>query len=279
MPVLQWSNNVSTMLMIAMPAVTARVRHRVWLFPLPVLLAAAMVLSGSRAGMLFAPIELIACLVWLVIAVEKRRVRIFHLGWIAIMAVIALIWAVPSVCGLIAENAEELFRPINAEDSRWKLILRAIEDFRNNPLFGSGLGYQGNIDIYNGKMGTINWYHVFPAQVLGGLGIVGVLAWGYQLVTRLLLAVRVRKKGTFSLALCYGGLLLMSMVNPGEFCPVPYAFLAVTFFALLENRTFGANTRLWFVPRACDQEGQAEENADVPENENKPQNGIKKRLD
>jgi len=33
----------------------------------------------------------------------------------------------------------------------------------------------------------------------------------------------------------YMGLFLMSQVNPGEFCPMPYAALAVTFFIIMEK--------------------------------------------
>ena len=103
-----------------------------------------------------------------------------------------------------------------------------------NPLFGSGLGYRGNADLYSGKQGTINWYHTFIAQVVGGLGAFGVLAWCYQLYVRFRLAFYVRRDKECGFSLCYLGLFLMSMVNPGEFCPVPYAYLAVCFFALIE---------------------------------------------
>lgn len=260
LPFMQWSNNVSTMLMIAMPAVAARVQRYPALFPLLVAVSAAMVLTGSRAGLLFAPVELLICIVWLICSAKGWRRRLFHACWVSLLIVAAFVWGVPLVLALI-ESTPEHFRPVTPDDARWKLVVRAFENFRENPLFGSGLGYRGNSDLYNGKMGTINWYHVFPAQVLGGLGIFGTLAWGFQLVTRLLVAIRVRKRRAFVLTLCYGGLLLMSMVNPGEFCPVPYAFLAVSLFALVENHVFGADTRLWLVPFPKRQKKQEEASA------------------
>jgi hypothetical protein len=33
----------------------------------------------------------------------------------------------------------------------------------------------------------------------------------------------------------YFGLFIMSQVNPGEFCPMPYTALAVTFFIAMEK--------------------------------------------
>jgi len=39
-----------------------------------------------------------------------------------------------------------------------------------------------------------------------------------------------------TLSLCYFGLLLMSQVNPGEFCPFPYALIATTIFLFLDGK-------------------------------------------
>ena len=39
----------------------------------------------------------------------------------------------------------------------------------------------------------------------------------------------------FTFLLSYFGLFIMSQVNPGEFCPMPYAALAVTFFVIMEK--------------------------------------------
>ena len=81
LPFMQWSNNASTMLMIAMPAVAARVRRYPVLFPLLIAIPAAMILTGSRAGLLFAPVELLICIVWLICSTRGRRRRIFHGAW------------------------------------------------------------------------------------------------------------------------------------------------------------------------------------------------------
>ena len=37
------------------------------------------------------------------------------------------------------------------------------------------------------------------------------------------------------LGLSYLGILLMSQVNPGEFCPIPYGMITVILFIFLEN--------------------------------------------
>ncbi|MBE6602756.1 MAG: O-antigen ligase family protein [Ruminococcaceae bacterium] len=226
----QWSNNISTMLMIALPAALAQknrgFRHYLLLF----FMFAATLLAGSRGGQLLVGIELVACCLWAWLQEENRVKKICSgVCFICICAVAAglliLLYYNPDIVNFTGKD-----------EVRWKLFARGLENFRENPLFGSGLGYRGNADLFSGKQGTINWYHIFISQVVGGLGIAGILAWGYQLYTRACLSRRVWRTTDFGFALCYFGLLLMSMVNPGEFCPVPYAFLAVCFFAAIENR-------------------------------------------
>ena len=73
-------------------------------------------------------------------------------------------------------------------------------------------------------------------QIFGSMGVVGVLGYGYQLVTRFILVLRKRSAEAITLGLSYFGLFLMSQVNPGEFCPVPYAIIAVLLFVLSELR-------------------------------------------
>ena len=226
----QWSNNIATMLMIALPAAFAQKRRGFEHYILSFLMFAATMLVGSRGGQVFVGIELIICCFWAFLT-QKGRVK----KWCSCACLIL-------VCVVAVGLLNELYQNsvivdfANRSEVRWKLLARGFEDFGKNPLFGSGFGYRGNGDLFNGKQGTINWYHIFIAQVVGGLGIAGILAWSYQLYTRACLSLRVWRKTDFGFALCYLGLLLMSMVNPGEFCPVPYAFLAVCFFVAIENR-------------------------------------------
>ena len=70
---------------------------------------------------------------------------------------------------------------------------------------------------------------------IGGLGVVGILAYGYQLVGRVIVFCKNRSLLHFTFLMSYVGLFLMSQVNPGEFCPMPYAALPMTYFALMET--------------------------------------------
>ena len=226
----QWSNNIATMLMIALPCALAQKKRGVWHYFLLVILFGATLLAGSRGGQIFVGIEVVACCFWAWRTENDYVKRLWNRTYF-----IYAVMGVGYLLSLLLYNAFAVGM-IRDGEARWKLLARGFENFCQNPLFGSGIGYRGNADLFDGKAGTINWYHIFISQIVGGLGIAGILAWGYQLYTRFCLSLRVWRTRELAFALCYLGLLLMSMVNPGEFCPVPYAFLAVCSFAAIENR-------------------------------------------
>ena len=228
----QWSNNIATMLMLSFPTffVLAK-RNYCWLLA-GFFTAGAAIFSGSNGGMLFATVELLVCLLYLWRSDKRPIYRL----WTRAVFIFCLCVLTAALYYIFSRHLFGNSQAISLS-KRLALLWRGFENFAQNPLFGSGFGYLGNADLYSGKVGTINWYHVFVAQVVGGLGLVGIAAWGYQLVVRARLALKALRGEGFAPALCYLGLLLMSQVNPGEFCPVPYAFLAVTYFVFLENRS------------------------------------------
>ena len=225
----QWSNNVGTLLMLSFPTLFVRARRNMAYLPLALFVALVTVFCGSNATIPLAGLETLVCLGYLAWAERRPRYRIFLWVFVGLLTVAAVSGVIAFV---VLDPVQNLSYSIR---DRLALLKRGWENFLENPVFGSGFGYRGNADLYSGKQGTINWYHLFVAQVVGGLGVVGILAWGYQLIVRFRLAYRTRGTNAFAFGLCYLGLLLMSMLNPGEFCPVPYAFLAVTFFVMLER--------------------------------------------
>lgn len=243
--VFQSSNNLSTMLMISMPVpAMLSLKKKRWL-PVLFLFAVFIVLTASRGGIVMGGIEFFILLGYL--AVFDRKYRYAYLVAIVVLA-IGIYFGLPHflTASYIYSNLNpnqppssyyreilELEKQIG--ESRLKLLLRAWENFRGNILFGQGLTYRGNTDIYNPVRGAMCWYHMWTAQVLGSMGLLGVVAYLYQLIQRIV--VTARRGGWFAwgLFLCYGGLFLMSQVNPGEFCPVPYALTAVILFLFIEQ--------------------------------------------
>ena len=227
---IQWSNNLSTLMMLFMPApfYFALTRHRAHYF-VGLTFYLALALTGSRGGFLMGGVELLFCLG--AISRRDRRLRAASLVTVALFALLVIFgygivveyFKVAEDAGIISEN-----------EARAHLIVAAIRDFISAPIFGQGIGYRGNQGIYQPVKGAANWYHMMLPQIIGSFGAVGIVAYGYQFLGRIRLIVAKRTWQRVALGLSYGGMLLMSQVNPGEFCPVPYELLTVLLFIFLE---------------------------------------------
>ncbi len=80
------------------------------------------------------------------------------------------------------------------------------------------------------------WYHMMIPQIIGSMGLVGVAAYLFQFIGRVKLIFRNYCTWSLCLGISYLGILMMSQVNPGEFCPLPFELLTVLLFILQERR-------------------------------------------
>lgn len=226
---MQWRNNVSTILMLVMPfSFYVSARKHIY-FYLGLFEYAALLLSGSRGGAMFGTIELALCLIVLIYTDKPHRAK--NLAVITICTVILCTFSRT----ILRFFQPTLDRFLAGDSIRSNLIERALGDFKANVVFGRGLGYTGNSDVYNGKSMSINWYHSSPFQIIGSFGIVGVLAFAYQFFARCRLLLKNVTHFNLTLFIAFLGLTMMSTVNPGEFCPLPYAFLVTLFFVVCEK--------------------------------------------
>ena len=226
----QWRNNACTLLMIAMPFGFYLSKEKsLWFFVVPVLSCIAIVLSGSRGGLLFGAIEfLILVIYYSVVDKPHRWVYLSVLG-LGIVACVVLFFLFSDYVSYTLDrftSSKENFRRIGL----WK---RSVTDFLSNPLFGRGIGYMGNRDFHPSQVGQLCWYHSSIPQVIGSMGIVGILAYGYQLICRVKVLRGLGSAGACVL-LSLVGLELMSLVNPGIFAPA-YLIIITILFAAAEN--------------------------------------------
>ncbi len=226
---MQWRNNVSTILMLVMPFAFYVSKKKYPYFFLGLLEYAALLLSGSRGGAMFGTIEVALCLIVLIYTDKKNRQK--NLAVIVFCTVIACTFA---------RNIVEFFMPtlerfLAGDSVRSNLIQRALSDFKSNVIFGTGLGYSGNSDVYEGKSMAINWYHSSPFQIIGSFGLMGIFGFVYQFIARCKLLSKNVTYFNITLFIAFIGLSMMSTVNPGEFCPLPYGFLITYFFVACEK--------------------------------------------
>ena len=233
----QASNNLCTIMMFAMPCTFFYARSSKLHLISALLMSASMILSGSRAGLIFSIVELALCII--VSAIWDKKNRFFYLCLIiASVGVVALfrdkLMNYMEVAGI--------YPVVNSDEARMKLIDRSIELFKKYPIFGHGLAYEGNFDIYKPKTGAMGWYHMMIPQVIASLGSVGIVAYLLQAGVQIRVFFRSLKGASdkekallFTLGMSYVGVLMMSQVNPGLFCPIPYGLLATVIFAMMDG--------------------------------------------
>ena len=228
----QWRNNVSTFIILTMPFVFyLSLKNYIYVIPAFITMP-CLALTSSRGGLLFGAVEFLLCCIYIIYADKKNR---FKTLFILTVCGFAMIIYAGDIITFISKTISRFDSDMINKDPRTGFIKRAVEDFKACPVFGRGIGYMGNRDIYPSKKFAANWYQSAPFQVIGSFGSLGIFAFGFQFIRRNMIFWS--KITHFSLAvfIAYIGIFLMSLVNPGEFCPVPYELMTVVMFALIER--------------------------------------------
>lgn len=235
---MQWRNNLSTLLMIIMPFPFLLASRKGYATILGFVYFFAILLTGSRGGMVFGGIELVMCIVMYTLYDKNRRIAYLFICGCILFAVMIFFRQFVELFGY---TINRLFTAVNGflmgESTEVRAIhcARGINDYLNHPIFGTGLGYMGNRDVHASKEFSLCWYHCEPVQVAASLGTVGIVAFIVQFVRRNVLIWRKVTLFNITVFISYIGLELMSLVNPGVFCPLPYLMLITLFLVIVEK--------------------------------------------
>ncbi len=239
-PELIYRNFVATILVTTLPAVFYMARSNRWHLLSVGLWAVAMFFSGSRSALLFGGVMILLGLVWLVRRGALPRWTLWALC--AGCAAVGIVFGGSLFQLFLGGRSTAGF--IDPNESRWRLLQRGLGDFLQHPLFGIGLGSNQNRDLYKGVPGSFCSYHNAIMQVAGSMGLTGLLAYGALVRDRVRLLLGHRDAFTEMVGLAYVGMLMISMTNPGVFCPFPNAFLMVLLFAAAERAAEAAPLHL-----------------------------------
>lgn len=235
---MQWRNNLSTILMLCMPFAFFMANKRPYAVVLGFVFWFAILLTGSRGGLVFGSVELVMSIVMYMLYDKRRRAAYVIICVCFVFAFMAFSRQFVSFFG---STIDRLFKAINdfmiGEESETRIshYARGINDFLNHPIFGTGLGYMGNHDVYASKKGAVCWYHCEPIQVAASFGTIGIAAFVYQFIRRNVLLWRKATLFNMTVFISYMSLEMMSLVNPGIFCPLPYLLLVTMFFVIVEK--------------------------------------------
>lgn len=230
----QWRNNIATFLMITLPFSfykSYKNRH-IYLY-LSVLSFGCLLLTGSRSAMVFGTIEYIICVISIMIYDKPHRSRN-----IIIFSVLtaAVCFSMQEIFDFFKDTVTRFSLESSDMSIRLGLYKRAVEDFLSNPLFGRGIAYMGNRDIHRSAKFALCWYHSLPFQIIGSFGIVGIITYSFQYYKRFkLLFSKPRSNFNITIILSFLGLQMISLVNPGEFSPIPYLLILTIELIMVEK--------------------------------------------
>lgn len=236
---IRWRNNISTILMMAMPFAFLKGNTRSYATIFGFIYYLALLLTGSRGGMIFGSIEIVMCIVMFVLYDRRRRLAY---GIITLCILFGVLIFLPQITQFLNYTFVRLFNVLNDfllggadTETRVRHYARGVEDFLNRPIFGTGLGYMGNRDIFKNKDGALCWYHCEPIQIAASFGIVGIVAFVNQFIKRNMLIWKKATLFNMTIFLSYISLEMMSLVNPGILCPMPYLLLTTLFLVIVEK--------------------------------------------
>lgn len=235
---LQWRNNCSTILMITMPFAFLMANKKSYATVFGFIFYLAILLTGSRGGMVFGSVEIVMCIVMYMLYDRRRR-----LAYVIICLCLAFGFLAfsPQITEFLGHTLDRLFNAVNGflmgEQTEVRAIhyARGINDFLTQPIFGTGLGYMGNRDVHASKEFALCWYHCEPIQIAASFGVVGIVAFVYQFIRRNMLIWRKATLFNMTIFLSYISLEMMSLVNPGILCPLPYLLLITLFMVVVEK--------------------------------------------
>jgi len=231
----KWCNDICEMMLFALPIPFYFARRRIWHAVVPFVFYACMVPVQSLSATLVGVIILWLGLLYLIFYLPRFRVL-----FIVILSVL-------TVGGLVAVLASGKFTVASLiaflqaeENGRGALFERAWNGFLSSPILGVGMGHRGE----NAAIMSTVWAHNWFLQILGSMGLVGLLAYGYQMFVRVKLIFSCTNAFKIMIGLSYCAIFLVSMLQPGEFCPMPYELLAVALFVVLEITENGDGKRI-----------------------------------
>ena len=220
-----WSNDICEMMLFALPIPFYYARRHFAHFFVPFLFYIAMIPTLSISALAVGAVLLLLGMIYCWVYLPKGRVLYIFVVLFGVLAGVSLLY----MKGILSFDLFWSF-VATEENGRGDLFLSAWQGFLRSPLVGVGIGYGAGSAEF---MGT-RWIHNWVLQIMGSMGVVGMLAYGYQTVIRARLIFKNTNPFRMMLGLSYASVFLISMLQPGEFCPMPYELLAVCIFAVLE---------------------------------------------
>ena len=229
-------NNISTYLLFTAPMclyLSTKYRYGVVYLLLSALQYACLVLTFSRGGILFGFIALVFGVVFVILKAKNRKNQLIFLGSVLGVMLIGYLIMMDDVNDAI----KSLLSRGTGLSGRDDLYAEAWELFKQHPFQGNGLGFEGHYGNF-GDAVRMYWFHSTLFQVLACMGIIGILAYGYSYVIKVI-ALCKNLRNTFNLfvIVVFIGYEGYSMMDTGTFIPGAYLLVVLILMCLVEMFT------------------------------------------
>ena len=161
-------------------------RRGVWYYLAAVVMFLTIILLNARTAMLMGGIILLACMIICCFGTNRKQNRIvFAAIAAAALVCVAGIWAVMGTNDFFGFIAEML-RFDQGDNHRFERWANGWKDFLSAPIFGVGFmdGAATDPSMYS------NMYHNIFVQLIGALGVFGLLAFLFHIIQVAVLCVR-----------------------------------------------------------------------------------------
>lgn len=226
------SNNVSTLLLMSFPACfyfASKTRYTsVIHMAIGIVLFIANVFTFSRGGILASLVVIVPTVIVGGIYAKNRKVYIISAA--ALFAVVAIILA--STYKFWVPLIESTFASGMNSSGRDKLYAEALQGLIDHPIFGLGIGFRG--DWYNIPNMPMYWFHSTFFQIIGSMGLLGLIAYVYFYTSRYYLILK-RDMFNVFIFLCLLGFEGYSMIDTGTFVPIPTMLIAMMLTLAVER--------------------------------------------
>lgn len=161
-----------------------------------------------------------------------------------VMVIITLVIGVIGAVGVFVFKDKAVSLLVKMDESRGLMAGLAIDNFYKYPIFGTGIGYTGTEIYYQPRTATMHFYHSAPVQIIGSMGLLGVITYAYMLISRLKVLKHNNSGFNNTVYLSALGLYLMSLVNPGIFIPLIVMAEFTLFFVITEQNNNSMNYKI-----------------------------------
>ncbi|MEG1529475.1 MAG: O-antigen ligase family protein [Clostridia bacterium] len=228
------SNNVATMLLLTAP-MCFYLGLKSKMMGVYALIGAlqyiGIFLSFSRGGILFAAVTGVVVVIFTLVKAEHKKATL--IGFAIAIAVILIFYfaffdkANAAIVALLKQGA--------GLSGREDLYNEAWTMFKAHPIFGVGMGFDGNYYIMD--VVPFYWFHSTFFQVMGCTGLVGLIAFGYFYFKRYAIVFKNMKRNKFSIFTFFSflGFEMYSMMDTGTFIPIPFMLLVMLMTVVVEH--------------------------------------------